>query len=90
MADKFNGKRFNAPNDLAVRSDGTIYMSDPTFNAPSPPPQGQTYVYRVSPGGEVEPIPSAADPDVFSNPNGVTLSLAEEGVRFCADVDESS
>ena len=38
----------------------------------------------MSPGGEVEPIPSAADPDVFSNPNGVTLSLAEDYLYVAA------
>jgi gluconolactonase len=31
VADKFEGVRLNRPNDIAVRSDGTIYFSDPLF-----------------------------------------------------------
>lgn len=84
VASGYMGSPFNAPNDLAVHSSGTIYVSDPTFNAPSPPPQAQTYVYRVTVGGQVEPIPSAASPDVFTNPNGVTLSLAEDYLYVAA------
>jgi len=78
------GARFNSPNDIAVRSDGTLYFSDPTFQAASPPPQAQTYVYRVPPGGQAEPIPSASEPDVLNNPNGVTLSLAEDYLYVAA------
>ncbi len=67
--------RFNAPNDLAVRSDGNIYFSDPdTQQAPMPFPQAKTRVYRIS------PLPTAAVTlvdDSLSNPNGVTLSLDE-------------
>lgn len=84
LASGYMNSPFNAPNDLAVRSDGTIYVSDPTFNAPSPPPQGETYVYRLSVGGQVEPIPDADDPDEFTNPNGVTLSLAEDYLYVAA------
>jgi gluconolactonase len=74
----YGGKRFNSPNDLAIRSDGTIYFSDPSFQAPNTKPQPQTYAYRVPPGGQAEPIPSAASPDILDNPNGMTLSLAED------------
>jgi gluconolactonase len=71
--------RFNSPNDLAIHSTGTIYFSDPSYNAPTPPPQSAMRVYRVAPGGSTaEPIPSSASPDTFQNPNGVTLSLAED------------
>ena len=31
----YKGQRFNSPNDLAIRSDGTIYFTDPTWQAPS-------------------------------------------------------
>ncbi|HEU5075066.1 MAG TPA: SMP-30/gluconolactonase/LRE family protein [Polyangiaceae bacterium] len=80
----YMGSPFNAPNDLAVHSGGTIFVSDPTFNAPSSPPQPETYVYRLSNGGEVEPIPNAENPDAFTNPNGVTLSLAEDYLYVAA------
>ncbi len=81
----YMGMPFNSPNDIAIRSDGTIYFSDPTLNAPSPPPQPQTYVYRLPPGGQVEPIPSASNPEVLVDPNGVTLSLAEDYLYVAAE-----
>ena len=67
------GNRFNSPNDLTVRSDGTIYFTDPDFQAPSPRPQAMTRVYRLPPGA-TEPIVVDA---TLSNPNGITLSLDE-------------
>jgi gluconolactonase len=50
IVDEYMSRRFNSPNDLAIRSDGNIYFSDPTFQAPSGPPQAMTRVYRVAPG----------------------------------------
>jgi gluconolactonase len=74
IAGLFGGARFNSPNDLAVRSDGNVYFSDPTWQAPNPSPQTKTRVYRIS------PLPEAAISvvdDTLANPNGVTLSLDE-------------
>src|SRR5204862_2342155 len=34
IADKFDGKRLNSPNDLVYRSDGTLYFTDPPFGLP--------------------------------------------------------
>ena len=34
LADKFEGKRLNSPNDLVYRSDGTVYFTDPPFGLP--------------------------------------------------------
>jgi gluconolactonase len=68
------GKRFNGPNDVTIRSDGTIYFSDPDANqSPLPSAQAKPRVYRVSPAGEV----SVVD-DTIGQPNGVTLSLDEK------------
>jgi gluconolactonase len=83
VASMFMGARFNSPNDLAIRSDGTIYFTDPSFQAPNSLPQAQTRVYRVAPGGQAEPIPTAS-PDMFGNPNGITLSLAEDFLYVAA------
>jgi gluconolactonase len=74
IAGLFGGARFNSPNDLAVRSDGNIYFSDPTWQAPNPSPQAKTRVYRISPPPEA--AVSVID-DTLGNPNGVTLSLDE-------------
>jgi gluconolactonase len=83
----FMNARFNSPNDLAVHSaTGTIYFTDPSFQAPNDTPQAQTRVYRVPLGGMAEPIPSAAMPDQFGNPNGITLSLAEDFLYVAASV----
>jgi gluconolactonase len=35
LADKFEGKRLNSPNDLVYRSDGTLYFTDPPFGLPN-------------------------------------------------------
>ena len=34
LADKFNGKRFNSPNDIVLKGDGTIYFTDPPYGLP--------------------------------------------------------
>ncbi len=34
LADQFNGKRFNSPNDILLRSDGTVYFTDPPYGLP--------------------------------------------------------
>ena len=73
VAAQYQGKRFNSPNDVAVRSDGTVYFSDPdAFQAPQPVPQTKPRVYGVSPAGVV----SVVD-ETIGEPNGVTLSLDE-------------
>jgi gluconolactonase len=69
----YDGKRFNSPNDLAVRSDGNIYFSDPNYQAPNPAPQSATRVYRVAPGASDVTVIDASR----SQPNGVTLSPDE-------------
>jgi gluconolactonase len=69
----YDGKRFNSPNDLAIRSDGNIYFSDPDYQAPSMHPQAQTRLYRVPPGASEARVIDATR----SEPNGVTLSIDE-------------
>ena len=34
LADKIDGKRFNSPNDIVLKSDGTIYFTDPPYGLP--------------------------------------------------------
>lgn len=80
VIDQFDGKRFNSPNDLTVRSDGTIYFSDPDFQAPAPLPQLKTRVYRVAPGAKQA---SVVD-DARQQPNGVTLSPDEKTLYVAA------
>lgn len=79
----FDGKRFNSPNDLAVRSDGTLYFSDPDYQAPSMHPQAKTRVYQLAAGATG--APTVIDEN-RSQPNGVTLS-ADERTLYVAGSD---
>ncbi|WAZ26064.1 SMP-30/gluconolactonase/LRE family protein [Streptomyces cinnabarinus] len=80
LADRFQGKRLNSPNDAAVRSDGSIWFSDPDFGITSDyegnraeSEIGARNVYRVDPAsGEVRLVA-----DGFSGPNGLVFSLDE-------------
>ncbi|MBX3275634.1 MAG: SMP-30/gluconolactonase/LRE family protein [Sandaracinaceae bacterium] len=72
---RYEGARFNSPNDLVLHSNGTLYFSDPGWQAPSPAPQAAERAYRVPPGGAPEPI--AGTP---SRPNGIALSLDERAL----------
>jgi len=80
IADRFRGRRFNSPNDAAVKSDGSIWFADPDFGITTDyeghradSEIGACNVYRVGPGtGEVR---LAADG--FQGPNGLVFSLDE-------------
>jgi gluconolactonase len=69
-----DAKKFNSPNDLTIRSDGTVYFTDPDWQlGPRTSETGMMGVYRVPPGGGVaELITSALD-----KPNGIALSPDE-------------
>jgi gluconolactonase len=73
LADKYDDKRFNAPNDLVIDRAGGVYFTDPAFGAPRPLPQGKTAVYHVSAEGKVARLI-----DGLPNPNGVILSPDEK------------
>ena len=56
LADRFEGKRLNSPNDVVVKSDGSIWFTDPTYGIDSdyegdaaPSEIGALHVYRVDP-----------------------------------------
>ncbi|MFO0841634.1 MAG: SMP-30/gluconolactonase/LRE family protein [Gemmataceae bacterium] len=73
LADKHDGKRFNAPNDLVLDRAGGIYFTDPGFGAPAPLPQGKTAVYYLAADGKTTRLI-----DDLPNPNGVILSPDEK------------
>ena len=80
VVSSYNGKTFNSPNDLVVRSDGTIYFTDPDFQLGSRTSQtGVKGVYSVSPTGVVSLVDST-----FAEPNGIALS-PDETVLYVAD-----
>lgn len=73
LADGYEGKRFNAPNDLVIDRDGGIYFTDPHFRAPMPLPQGVRAFYYRAPDGKVARLGT-----VENAPNGIILSPDEK------------
>ena len=76
LADKYNGKRFNSPNDLCKASDGSIYFTDPPWGLPelnedSAKELPFNGVFRLH-NGEVTLLDST-----LSWPNGIALSPDE-------------
>lgn len=87
VADRWEGKRFNSPNDVVVRSDGSIWFTDPPYGITSDyegvkaePEIDGCHVYRVDPGsGEVRKVTGD-----FVRPNGLAFS-ADERLLYVAD-----
>lgn len=78
IADSYNGKRFNSPNDVVVKSDGSIYFTDPPYGLPQQmddPRCELPYcgVYRVAPDGVVTLLI-----DEMKRPNGLAFSPDEK------------
>jgi len=69
IADRYTGKRFNAPNDLAIDTKGRIYFTDPRYLGDEPRELEHRAVYRVNPDGSVVEITHECD-----KPNGIALS----------------
>lgn len=89
VTDRFDGKRYNSPNDVVVHSSGAIYFTDPTYGITGTargmgepgavqelPNQG---VYRVAPDGTVRLLLAG-----FSQPNGLAFS-PDERVLYVGD-----
>jgi len=80
VVESYQGRRLNSPNDLVMRSDGTLYFSDPPygltpeFGEPGDPEQPLNGLYMVPPGAE-EPVLVGSD---FDRPNGLAFSPDEE------------
>jgi len=69
LADKYMGKRFNAPNDLAIDTKGRIYFSDPRYLGDEPRELEYRAVYRIDTDGTVVEVTHDCE-----KPNGVALS----------------
>ena len=74
LADTFNGKKLNSPNDLTVKSDGSIFFTDPPFNIPAGQQQELSFsgIYRISPFGELQLLDNT-----LNLPNGICFSPDE-------------
>jgi sugar lactone lactonase YvrE len=77
LADGWEGKKLNAPNDVVVRKDGTIYFTDPFWKFPPGAVQELAFqaIWRVSPDGKL----SIAAQD-FGLPNGIAFSPDEKSL----------
>ncbi|MGD9723127.1 MAG: SMP-30/gluconolactonase/LRE family protein [Pirellulales bacterium] len=69
LAERFRGKRFNSPNDLAIAASGAVYFSDPRYVGDEPRELDFEGVFVVTPQGEVR----VATRDV-QKPNGVIVT----------------
>ncbi|TWO72443.1 SMP-30/gluconolactonase/LRE family protein [Caenimonas sedimenti] len=80
LADSFEGKKLNAPNDVVVKSDDSIWFTDPVFGingewegSRAPREQANTNVFRIAPDGKL----TAVITDLV-NPNGLAFSPDEK------------
>jgi gluconolactonase len=87
LADRFEGKRLNSPNDVVVKSDGSIWFTDPTYGILSDyegyraePELPTKNVFRLDPeSGELTVVV-----DDFGQPNGLAFS-PDESLLYVAD-----
>lgn len=81
--DQWRGLRFNSPNDVVVKSDGTVWFTDPNYGEVQgfkPSPQVGAFVYRHDP----ETGETAVVADSFNKPNGLAFS-PDERVLYITD-----
>lgn len=83
LADRFEGKRFNSPNDVVIGPDGAIYFTDPTLDLPKGEQQEIPYqgVYRLDRKGEVRLLTKE-----LTQPNG--LAFSPDGKKLYVDDSE--
>lgn len=75
LADKFNGKKFNSPNDLAIKKNGDIYFTDPPYGLKDDKDKELNFngVFKASQIGEVTMLV-----DSLTRPNGIAFSPDEK------------
>ena len=86
IADKYNGKKLNSPNDAVVAADGSIWFCDPVYGIggfyegiKAEPEQEKRNVYWVDPkSGDIKTVV-----DDFVEPNGLCFSPDEKKLYIC-------
>ena len=79
IAERWEGKRFNKPNDVVCRSDGSIYFTDPELRLPAELREiGFSGVFRIDPAGHLH-----LATDQCEYPNGLAFS-PDESVLYVA------
>jgi gluconolactonase len=91
LADRWRGLRLNSPNDVVVKSDRSVWFTDPSYGilsdyegAPAESEIGACHVYRIDPAsGAVDRVA-----DDFVKPNGIAFS-PDESLLYIADTGAS-
>ena len=79
LAERWEGKRFNKPNDIVCRSDGSIFFTDPELRLPPAQRElGFSGVFRIDPQGHVHLATDACE-----YPNGLAFS-PDESILYVA------
>jgi len=79
LADNYNGKKLNSPNDIVCKSDGSIWFTDPPFGiageweGEKAIPELPHSVYRISPDGKLDLVT-----EDLKGPNGIAFSPDEK------------
>jgi gluconolactonase len=83
LADRYQGKKFNSPNDVIIGPDGATYFTDPTLDLPKGEKQEISFqgVYRLAPDGQVQLLTKE-----LSQPNG--LAFSPDGKKLYVDDSE--
>jgi gluconolactonase len=82
LAEGYQGRKFNSPNDIAVRRDGHVYFTDPAFGSANDHRELDFYgIWHISPKGDLDVV--AKWP---TRPNGIAIS-ADGKVLFVTDSD---
>ncbi|MBI4607018.1 MAG: SMP-30/gluconolactonase/LRE family protein [Planctomycetes bacterium] len=71
LTERFEGKRYNSPNDLAIDTRGNIYFTDPRYGDQSGREMDVEAVYRLDPRGNVRRVLSQP---AIQKPNGIAIS----------------
>jgi gluconolactonase len=93
LADRYQGKKFNSPNDVAVDRHGRVYFYDPRYVGTEPRQLDFEAVFRVDPDGTVTRLETTAlKPNgLVISPDGKTLYVADNGgkrrVLLAMDLD---
>src|SRR6266851_312948 len=83
LAEKWDGKRLNAPNDIVARKDGHIYFTDPAFGNQADTRELDFFgVYHITPKGELRLVAKPA-----GRPNGIAFAPGGH-VLYVANSDE--
>lgn len=80
LADRYQGKRLNSPNDVVMKSDGSVYFTDPPYGIKTEEKeQPHNGLYRILPDGTIELLA-----DDFDRPNGLAFS-PDESILYVDD-----